>query len=279
MKSRFLCLTVLSVISILASNVAAQNSDLFSQSASAQLTRQFGGRGLSWLLLDRTGRVLAQNWDDPNLPVSPGSLLKPFIAFTWGEQHGFNYPRVTCKGTRSRCWLPRGHGTLGMEGAIAKSCNAYFLSLTRELDRRRAEPILARFGLHGPLPDATPEALIGLTDQWRETPLTLARAYLALANDTLSPARQHILTGMSGAAAYGTARDIDLALGRNSALAKTGTAPCSHHPRATADGFAIVLFPALEPRLLLLVRMHGATGAHTATQAGAMLRAIGMGTP
>ena len=279
MKSRFPWLTVLVVISILASSISAQNSDLFSQSASAQLTRQFGGRDLSWVLVDRSGRILAQNWDDPNLPISPGSLLKPFIAAAWGEQHGFNYPHVTCKGTRNRCWLPRGHGTLGLERAIAESCNAYFLSLASELDRRRAEPILARFGLHGPLPDATPETLIGLTDQWRETPLTLARAYLVLANDTHSPAQQHILIGMRGAAAFGTAREVDLALGRDSALAKTGTAPCSHHPRAAADGFTVILFPALQPRVLLLVRMHGSTGAHTATAAGAMLRAVGLGAP
>lgn len=279
MIPRPLWLTSLVAIFFLACSISAQDSDLFSQSASAQLTRQFGGRNLSWVLLDRSGRILAQNWDDPDLPISAGSVLKPFIALAWGEQNGLHYPRILCKGTRNRCWLPRGHGIIGLESAIAESCNAYFLSLASELDRRSAAQIFARFGLHSPPPDATPETLIGLTDQWRETPLTLARAYLALANDIFGPAQKRILAGMRGAAAFGTARDVDLALGRNSALAKTGTAPCSHHARAAADGFTIVLFPALQPRLLLLVRMHAATGAHTATKAGAMLRAIGMGAP
>jgi hypothetical protein len=81
---------------------------------------------------------------------------------------------------------------------------------------------------------------------------------------------------MRNAAESGTAREVDLALGPHAALAKTGTASCSHHPRASGDGFTVVLFPAVQPRLVLLVRMHGTTGAHTAAQAGAMFRAIGM---
>jgi len=264
---------------LLISNVAlfSQDANLFSQGASAQLSRQFSGRDLSWVLLDRTGRVLALDWDNANAPIPPGSLLKPFVAVAYGEQHKSEYPLVTCTGTRSRCWLPRGHGTIGLEQAIAGSCNTYFLALANGLDWARSQAVFRRFGLKGLPANAGAEMLIGLGDGWRETPLTLARAYLALLTNTPEPVRSRILAGMRSAAETGTAREVDVALGAHGALAKTGTAPCSHHPRASADGFAIALYPSSQPRVLLLVREHGTTGAHTAAQAGAMLRAIGMG--
>jgi cell division protein FtsI/penicillin-binding protein 2 len=255
----------------------SQDADLFSQAASAQLNRQFSGHDLSWVLLDRTGRVLALHWDDANAAISPGSLMKPFLTVAYGEQHKFEYPRVTCSGTGSRCWLPHGHGTIGLEEAIADSCNTYFLTLANGLDVARSQAVFKRFGLQGPPANAGADMVIGLGDGWRETPLTLARAYLELLTNTPEPARSRILAGMRSAAETGTARDVDAALGAHAALAKTGTAVCSHHPRASADGFAVALYPALQPRVLLLVREHGTTGAHTATQAGAMLRAIGMG--
>ena len=267
------------VVSLLVCNVIlfADDADHFSQAASAALNHRFSGRDLSWVLLDRTGRILAFNWDDANAPIAPGSLLKPFIAVAYGEQHNFAYPHVTCTGTRSRCWLPRGHGDIGLEKAISASCNTYFLALANGLERVRAQGVFKQFGLEGPPADAGAEMLIGLVDNWRETPLTLARAYLALLSNTPELARSPILAGMRSAAETGTARDVDIALGSHAALAKTGTAVCSHHPRAVADGFAVALYPASQPRVLLLVREHGTTGAHTATQAGAMLRAIGMG--
>jgi len=81
--------------------------------------------------------------------------------------------------------------------------------------------------------------------------------------------------GMLGSAERGTARAVDEELGSKVALAKTGTAPCSHTPVAAADGFTVVLFPAVQPRLLLLVRVHGETGAASAKVAGAMLRSLG----
>lgn len=82
---------------------------------------------------------------------------------------------------------------------------------------------------------------------------------------------------MLDSAKRGTARSVDAALGRNAALAKTGTAACSHTPHGAADGFTVVLYPAARPRLLLLVRVHGVTGAESTRVAGAMLRALGAG--
>ena len=78
-------------------------------------------------------------------------------------------------------------------------------------------------------------------------------------------------------ASRGTARGVDVLLGDDAALAKTGTTVCSHIPKGAADGFTVVLYPAAQPRLLLLVRVHGMTGAETAKMAGAMLKSIGQG--
>jgi cell division protein FtsI/penicillin-binding protein 2 len=272
----FLLLFVVIAAPLLAS---AQRATLFAQGANAVLQGKFSRPELSWILLDRTGNVLAQRWDAPNKPIPPGSLVKPFVATAYAEQHGGRFPHVRCLGTPSMCWLPRGHGDLDLEHAIANSCNAYFLSLAANLDREAAIRKLHTFGLAGPVPEADARTLIGLSPGWRETPLALARAYLALLDYPSLAVRTRVLRGMAGAASYGTAEAVDADLGQDLALAKTGTASCTHTPRGPADGFAVVLLPADQPRYLLLVRMHGTTGAHTAAVAAEMLRAIGLGQP
>jgi hypothetical protein len=246
---------------------------LFSQSAQAVLDRNFPSPDLSYLLLDGSGKLLAERWADP-APVSPGSLVKPFLAIAYGEQHEGRFPTVRCRGTESRCWLPRGHGNLVLEEAIAQSCNAYFLELAAGLDRQRAAETFARYGLAAPPIAASAESLAGLGSAWKEPPLAWARAYLQLVNEQQSPTQSRIVKGMLDSAERGTARAVDAALGRNAALAKTGTAACSHTPRGAADGFTIILYPAAQPRLLLLVRVHGVTGAASAKIAAAMLRSL-----
>ncbi len=256
--------------------VDAQEASLFSAGASASLEQRFGGGGISWILMDASGQVVGEHWDDVERPVAPGSLMKPFVALAYGEEHGGRFPREFCAGTSGRCWYPAGHGRLGLEDALAESCNAYFLALAREVNGEDAKRTFARLGLDGP-PQASPETLIGLDSAWLERPVVLARAYLALLREARPEIRDRIVAGMQAAAMRGTAREVDAALGARAALAKTGTAACGHRPRAAADGFTVVLYPAVQPRLLLLVRMHGATGARTSSEAGAMLRAIGMG--
>jgi cell division protein FtsI/penicillin-binding protein 2 len=248
----------------------------FSQAAKAALDRGFAGEEISYLLLDASGSVLAERWPSQQ-PVSPGSLVKPFLAIAYGEQHDGRFPTVRCLGTRSRCWLPRGHGILGLEEAITQSCNTYFLELAKGLDRKRAAQTFARYGLAGPAPETGGESLVGLGQAWKEPPLALARAYLAIEKEEHSDIQGRIVKGMLGSAASGTARGVDAALGEDAALAKTGTATCSHSPQGAADGFTVLLYPAAQPRLLLLVRVHGATGAQSANVAGAMLRALGAG--
>lgn len=258
----------------------AQASDLFAQSANATLRREFSNPDLAWILMDRSGKVLAQRWPAANHPILPGSLVKPFVALAWSQQFGNRFPRVRCMGIKTLCWFPRGHGELGLEDAIAHSCNTYFLALAGKLDVARALPVFRSFGLAGPPPNSTARSLIGLSTAWRETPLALVRAYLLLLDgDPQSAARSRVLQGMAGAASYGTAAEVDSILGQSAALAKTGTAACTHAHRAAADGLAVVAFPAADPRFLLLVQKHGATGAHTAAEAAQMLHAIGLGQP
>jgi cell division protein FtsI/penicillin-binding protein 2 len=279
---------LLLAVPVQASAQGAANSQLFAQAAKASLDRNFASPAISYLLLDESGNVVAQRWrvaadreplavselNSAQTPVSPGSLVKPFLAMAYGEQHGGEFPKVHCLGTRSRCWLPAGHGTLELEEAIAQSCNAYFLELAAGLDRTRAGQTFARYGLAGPDAHTPNESLAGLGTGWRETPLALARAYLKLAKERQHPIQGRIAIGMLDSAMRGTARAVDAVLGGNAALAKTGTAVCSHTPRGAADGFAVVLYPAAQPRLLLLVRVHGITGAESAKVAGAMLRSL-----
>ena len=152
-----------------------------------------------------------------------------------------------------------------------------FLKLSAGLDRQRAAETFARYGLAAPPITSSADNLAGLGDAWKETPLTWARAYLQLVNEQQSPAQNRIVKGMLDSAERGTARAVDAALGRNAALGKTGTAACSHTPRGAADGFTVILYPAAQPRLLLLVRVHGVTGAESAKIAGAMMRSLGGG--
>jgi hypothetical protein len=248
----------------------------YSQSAQAVLELNFPSPNLSYLLLDASGNVSAERWPAP-APISPGSLVKPFLAIAYGEQHGGRFPTVRCQGTQDSCWLPRGHGNLVLEEAIAQSCNTYFLELAAGVDRQRSAQTVARYGLAGQPITSTAESLAGLGSAWKETPLAWARAYLQLVNEQQSPTQSRVVKGMLGSAERGTARAVDAALGRNAALAKTGTAACSHTPRGAADGFTVVLYPAAQPRMVLLVRVHGVTGAESARIAGAMLRALGEG--
>ncbi|MGA2348819.1 MAG: penicillin-binding transpeptidase domain-containing protein [Terracidiphilus sp.] len=263
-------------VCFLAISSASAQTQLFSQSAEAAFSRDFPSTNLSYLLMDTSGIVLAERWSGPDV-VAPGSLVKPFLALAYGEQHSGRFPKVRCLGTQSRCWLPRGHGYLGLEEAIANSCNAYFLELASSMDSTKAAQTFARYGLTGPPATATASSLVGLGGSWVESPPVLAKAFLQLVNERQSPMQGRIVMGMSGSASYGTARAVDSQLGRNAALAKTGTALCLHASKAAADGFTVILYPALQPRILLLVRVHGSTGAASAQIAASMLRSLGDG--
>ncbi|HXE89453.1 MAG TPA: penicillin-binding transpeptidase domain-containing protein [Terriglobales bacterium] len=249
--------------------------DLYVQSVARALEQQFADEDLSFLLLDtRNGEVVAERWEEAGQPLPLGSLLKPFTALAWGEAHSFRYPQHVCHGARTGCWLPRGHGRLGLAAAIAHSCNAYFHRLAEEVHPADVSPVLERYGL-SPLPtDATADERLGLGGRWRAPPAAVARAYIQLATRTDDPGTQEILHGMMLSGEVGTGGAVGRAVPGRAALVKTGTAPCTHTPGAPGDGFVVVLYPATSPQFALLVRRHGAPGSEAASSAGEMLRVI-----
>jgi hypothetical protein len=246
-------------------------TSLRAQSTQSALTQRWpraANPRLSWLVLDFTnGLIIAHQGSDPDVPIPVGSLTKPFLALAYARTHNA-FPHVTCRGTRDRCWLPRGHGTLSIEDALAHSCNAYFLKLVSQTDPNALQSVLKLVGLPSPPAEATPAELIGLDPTWEIAPATLARAYASLLSQ---PDAGNILAGLRQAASNGSAS----ALYSEDALAKTGTAPC--HQRtcvASADGLVIAITPVEAPRTLLFLRQQGSTGAATATLAAQMLRVL-----
>jgi len=253
----------------------ARADSLFSQTAAESLEREFPSRDISFLAVDvRSGHVLASRWEDSDRPIPLGSLVKPFAALAYGEHHDFRFPAHTCRGTASGCWRAGGHGTLDLTAAIAYSCNSYFRALTTGLDASWVSTTALRFGLEPPHGGTSGPALAGMGAEWRIAPLHMAEAYIELAHERQQPSVGQILDGMAESARYGTAAEVNRGLQSTRALAKTGTALCTHEHHAPGDGFTIALFPAETPRVLLMVRVHGVPGAVAAKTAGQMLHRI-----
>jgi cell division protein FtsI/penicillin-binding protein 2 len=248
---------------------------LFAQSAAEALNRDFPSRDISFLLLDaHTGRLLASRWDHLDNPIPMGSLVKPFTALAYGEEHDFRYPRHICRGTTTECWLASGHGDVDLTAAIAYSCNSYFRMLSADLTAADVSPTAERFGLEEPSREASGTELTGLGTRWRTSPLHMARAYLGLVGRRELPGVSQLLDGMAQSARHGTGAEVHRAFPFPDALVKTGTAPCTHSKRAPGDGFAVALTPADDPQILLMVRVHGVPGAKAARTAGEMLHRI-----
>lgn len=257
-----------------AENPPYRNS-LFAQSAAQILQREFAGREVSFILLDvQTGAVLSSRWDNADQPIPLGSLVKPFAAVAYGEEHQFRYPTHVCRGDAGGCWLPHGHGEIGITAAIANSCNSYFRMLTAGMTSADVVGSATRFGLDLPPPELSGADLIGVGNRWRISPLHMAHAYAELNRSRDQPGLREVVAGMAQSARLGTGAEVDGALKHSSALVKTGTAACTHHDRAPGDGFAVALVPADKPQLLLMVRVHGVPGARAALTAGRMLSRI-----
>jgi hypothetical protein len=203
------------------------------------------------------------NWVDPEGPVPPGSLLKPFAALAYAAGHGFRYPSTQCVG--EDCWLPSGHGLLAIEDAIAQSCNVYFHALARDLTLSSIVETAVRFGLPAPPVTASSDSYWGLGRQWVVAPKRLMHAYRELAGRAGEPGVAPVLEGLRRGAARGTASGVGAP-----ALAKTGTGPCVHRG-SNGDGYACVLYPADKPRYTMLLQLHGRTGREAARAAGVVL--------
>jgi cell division protein FtsI/penicillin-binding protein 2 len=274
---KLVVLTGLLAAMSLAAAPPAPRPTLDQQSAARLLERHFRQADTSYLLLDAaTGNLVVSRWPDLDQPAPLGSLVKPFTAAAYGEEHGYNYPRYTCRGNADRCWLPHGHGEIGIVDAIANSCNAYFRMLASSMRTEQVAAVLRRFGITDLPENVKNTSLVGLGEEWQIRPLSMARAYLELEKRRNEAGVRDAVQGMQRSALQGTGKAIHAALPANAqpALAKTGTAPCVHQKRAPGDGYAIVMYPAESPQWLLMVRQHGVPGARAAEVAGQMLRLL-----
>lgn len=196
-------------------------------------------------------------------PAGFGSLIKPFTALAYAAKHGYRYPERVC----TVCWLPRGHGRIGIREAVAHSCNSYFESIAAGVRPDEVIAVLERFGVTGLPQDVSQETLVGRGQAWRITPQQMARAYLELFARSSEPGVAELLEGMRLAGAEGTGRALGIP-----ALVKTGTGPCFHAAHAPGDGYVMILYPAVQPRAALLLEAHGVPGSQAALAAGKLLR-------
>lgn len=210
----------------------------------------------------RTGAIVQSGWTE-KAPV--GSLIKPFTALAYAATHNYQYPEFECNGTG--CWMPGGHGRVGIREAIAHSCNAYFTMLSASVHAEHLNAVLQRFNLD-PMPETVdPRSFVGFGDAWRVKPLNLMRAYVELLSRIAEPGVGEILDGMAMSARVGTGKGAGLDV-----LIKTGTAPCVHAKHAPGDGYALAIYPAHKPEHAILVRLHSGTGAEAAWVLGAIKR-------
>lgn len=248
---------------------------LYEQSIARVLESSFSSPAISYLLVDvQTGTVVASRWKERQRPVPLGSVVKPFTALAYAQRHEFRYPEFVCRGVASGCWLPRGHGHIGMAEAIAFSCNAYFRRLAWNMRGEDVSSVVRCLGIGARLEGLPGKALIGLGEGWKISPEEVLRAYCQLASQAREPGKAELVRGMALSAQAGTGKAVGRALGGAPTLVKTGTAPCSHDGAAPGDGYVVALYPAELPRLALLVRVHGVPGARAAIVGGEMLRLV-----
>jgi hypothetical protein len=258
-----------------ADTLPAPSRSLFAQSAIHVLETELTTDDISFLLLDAgSGDVLASHWEDPQKPISLGSLVKPFTAVAYGEEHQFQFPLHVCRGEKTGCWQKSPHGKLNIVSAVSHSCNSYFRVLAANVSGEQMASTASSFGLEAPASDFTGPPLMGLGTEWRISPLRMARAYLELVRRREQPGVRDVLAGMAQSAEHGTGYGVGQALKHSNALVKTGTAPCTHPNAAPGDGFVIALVPAGQPELLLMVRVHGVPGAKASLTAGRMLHRL-----
>lgn len=223
MTSHWSYIRLLSVLQILNTGylVSAETKDRFQQ--------EFSGTAGTAVVLDRrTGRVDAVHDEGlaTQLRIAPGSTLKPFVLTALVEtgklspRERFRCPgRLTIQGLNLACAHPVLPGPLGIEEALAYSCNNFVAHFAARFGPGELAGYLRRYGFTSvsAVEDSRLQAL-GETGV-RTTPLELARAYRRLAEN----APPEVLAGLRGAAEYGTAQLA--ALDGVPLWGKTGTVP------------------------------------------------------
>ena len=198
---------------------------------------------------------------DADAPIAVGSIQKPFVAEAWSASHaGAPPPRFRC-GPASGCWLPAGHGELGLGRAMALSCNTYFRQLAAQVPPDALGAALQGAGfLRAP---RSPEEAIGLPGPegpLRVRPQDLLAAYARLVRDPWpvgEPIRAQVLEGLREAALEGTAKG----LGWRGFWVKTGTVPSPDGNPLHTCGLALAVDDA---GWAMLARLDPGTGRDAA---------------
>lgn len=195
----------------------------------------------------------------PDQPEAVGSLQKPFVAKAWALAHpGTAAPRSVCT-PDAACWLPSGHGPLGLSRALAVSCNAYFRTLAKATPPEVLQQVFREAGFQGRV--RTPEQAIGLEHPPTIQPSRLLEAYDRLQREPWihgENLRQTVLQGLREAARSGTAKGVN----QLGLLAKTGTVPSQDGDPRHSVGWVLALEPGGGGRL---ARLEPGTGREAAT--------------
>lgn len=236
----------------------------------------------------RTGRLLGglRMSDARTARFAPASLFKLAIAVTLLEGSARPDAEYRCTGADTlgnrpyRCWLPSGHGTLDLDGAIAVSCNIYFRNAARRLSRSTLGSRARSLGLLPPDYSAriSDETLLGRTApvspaELMQTALVLAsRGRLARPPLTLSAPRYRALyTGLRECVRSGTAHS---AWSRRTTIGgKTGTAEIPGVPGGHA-GWFVGFAPFERPQYAIVVLKRRGVGSDAAAIAREVLETL-----
>jgi cell division protein FtsI/penicillin-binding protein 2 len=194
-------------------------------------------------------------------------LLKPFLALAYLETHS-EVPVIHCAGASEGCWYSPGHGRQDMIGALANSCNVYFLQIAETLNRAALDLTCISRGLALPSRAWPASRLIGLKEGWPQTPIAIVKAFSSLARDAADSHTGIVLAGMLRCCQSGTAKAIGVPC-----YAKTGTALASER-HDLGDGYVIAVYPVDQPRTVLLLGRHNATGAEIAKSVKPLLASL-----
>ncbi len=257
-------------------------------SAAPQGRPQAAGPAPAYLLVELpSGQVVSESGRRIlDTPVAPGSIAKlATLAAVLESGVAHDGTRIMCRrradvdGRTIECVHPELRRPLDPAEALGFSCNVYFATVARRLERGRLNQALTSLGLP-PLDAGTPvvTGALGL-DGIRATPRQLLEAFLRVAGASktaigLTAAQMGVLRrGMELAARTGTASA--LADAGFSGLAKTGTAPM---PGGGYEGLVVALVNTELPTHAIVVVAPGASGADAARLAAGILRKHGAPT-
>ena len=256
------------------------------------------------------GRILAAQSEKGFMVYrSVGSLAKPLVSYALlvagKSDNNVYFCRASSseeKSTKS-CWYKPGHGNLTFSSALANSCNAWFRQWLDGADDAAVISFFDELGIVEPAELASTSqpavAISGLEENLSFSTLNCAAGFASLFNGGIlfavhadgqdaklipvgtmkldSDAVQKIAEGMRECGAVGTGSAFGDILGPGSALVKTGTTYAETPggiDTSQTDGWCIALYPAERPRLLVLLRFPGGSGAQAAGEAATFLNKV-----